>query len=624
VLNVVGTSADDHLQFRQTGKDISVSGISGSWSSSKVKSIVINLGDGNDFVSFNSFANGGTKALKEAITVVSGAGSEHVQLANSHDVYFNGPGNLLAVKSNGNATLNGAALNFKNSVVTSYKYGVLTVMGTNNGDSLALRQINGKITIVGVKGSWTASKVTSIVINLQNGNDSVSLNSLANGGNQALNKAITVRSGAGNETVHLANGHDVDFSGPGHILTVSVDGTVQLDGQTLTWNDPAPPPPNPNPNWFDTYIQDAALRALGSSLYSDNLISRGDVLSLFNSAKDGSAVDSTELADLRRIVDNASLFGSDDYTRNLTSYVAYGTVANSNYQNGQLGNLGAGSSSTHLDKLVNKWFLGLDRPIANGTYQQIAGTLFVGGAQYSDVNQGSVGDCYYLAALAEVAQRSNGTITSMFIVNGDGTYGVKFKNSSGQNVYVTVDSYLPTNGSYMVYAHVATNGSWTYSSTNELWVALAEKAYAQVNEFGWSRAGFTDDDGHSQSGLNSYAALSGGYVGYALEHITGLQSSWATTDVDYQPGSNSANFNFTTFVNAYNAGKLIGFASYSNPASGSGVVGGHAYAVTGYNAGNQTVTLYNPWGLYNGSAPGTLTMSWSQIQQNFAYFDYTV
>ena len=71
------------------------------------------------------------------------------------------------------------------------------------------------------------------------------------------------------------------------------------------------PPANPNPNWFDTNIQDAALRTLGSSLYIDSLISRADVLSLLNSAKDGSIVDATELADLRRIVDNASLFGAD-------------------------------------------------------------------------------------------------------------------------------------------------------------------------------------------------------------------------------------------------------------------------------------------------------------------------
>ena len=97
-----------------------------------------------------------------------------------------------------------------------------------------------------------------------------------------------------------------------------------------------PPPPNPNPNWFDTNIEDAALRTLGSSLYIDSLIDRTDVISLLNSAKDGSAVDATELTDLRRMVDNASLFGADDYTWTITSYVANGTVANANYQ-GTLG-----------------------------------------------------------------------------------------------------------------------------------------------------------------------------------------------------------------------------------------------------------------------------------------------
>jgi hypothetical protein len=81
-------------------------------------------------------------------------------------------------------------------------------------------------------------------------------------------------------------------------------------------------------------------------------------------------------------------------------------------------------------------------------------------------------------------------------------------------------------------------------------------------------------------------------------------------------GSSSS---FTTFVNAYNSGKMIGFASYQTPAAGSGVVGGHAYAVVGYNATAQTVTLFNPWGIEYG----LLTMNWSQVQSNFMYFDRT-
>ena len=608
VLNVIGTDAADQFQFKQVGKNLSINGVSGTWTETKVKSIFVDLKGGDDYVSLASLANGGNKAFAEKFTIKSGSGNEQVRLASLHNIYMSGTGHTLTV-SGSTASLDGAALNLTNKTIASFSSGVLKVTGTNAGDNLAFRQTSGKIFISNAVGSWDASKVKSIIVYLQDGNDHVSFDSLANGGNQALSKTITVRSGAGNETVHLANGHDVTFSGLGHTLSIATNGTVKLDGQTLSWDDdptPPPPPPNPNPNWFNTNIQDAALRTLGSSLYIDSLISRGDVLSLLNSAKDGSIVDATELADLRRMVDNASLFGADDYTRTITSYVAYGTVANTN---SGVGNLVANSNSTRLDNLVNKWFLGLDRPVASGTYKQIAGTLFVGGAQYSDVNQGSVGDCYYLAALAEVALRSNSTITSMFTVNGDGTYGVKFKNPTGQNVYVTVDSYLPTNGSYMVYAHVATSGAWTYSSTNELWVALAEKAYAQLNEFGWSRAGFAD------SGKNSYVAIDGGFISSAVRTSPGSPPTYRWT---------SSSTSFATFVSAYNAGKLIGFASHSTPASGSGVVGGHAYAVMGYNASNQTLTLYNPWGLNNGSAPALVTMTWSQIQQSFAYFDYTV
>jgi hypothetical protein len=317
--------------------------------------------------------------------------------------------------------------------------------------------------------------------------------------------------------------------------------------------------------------------------------------------KDGNVIDATEFADLRRIADNASLFAVDGYVHTLSRYVAYGSDANTKYQGAALGDLASGSSSTHLDKLMNKWFLGLDRPAAAGTYRQIAGTLFVGGASYADVKQGQVGDCYFVCALAEIALRSNSTITNMFVVNGDGTYGVKFKSPVGQSVFVTVDSYLPTNGAgNLIYAGMGANYN---SAGNELWVSLAEKAYAQVNEFGWSRYG-------SDNGQNTYVALEGGYIGDALEHVTGQNSNYTFTN-----GSTS----FTTFVNAWNAGKLVGFASKTAPASGS-VVGSHAYAVVDYNSSNQTLTLFNPW----GTQYGLLTVNWSQIQQNFDYFDRTV
>ena len=62
---------------------------------------------------------------------------------------------------------------------------------------------------------------------------------------------------------------------------------------------------------------------------------------------------------------------------------------------------------------------------------------------------------------------------------------------------------------------------------------------------------------------------------------------------------------------------MIGFAS--QPRRRSGVVGSHAYAVVGYNAATQTVTLFNPWGTIR-----PVDDNWGQIQASFQYFDRTV
>src|SRR5262249_48029716 len=158
-------------------------------------------------------------------------------------------------------------------------------------------------------------------------------------------------------------------------------------------------------------------------------------------------VDSTELADLRAIVANTSLFGSLGYVDQLASDVVNGSAANAHYLGQSLGNLAANSNGTQMEDLVGKWFLGTDHPIASGdvshvysSYRQFSGQLFVNGATYDDIRQGYLGDCYFMSTLGETALRDNSAITNMFIVNGDGTYTVKFFNA-GQPVYVTVDSY---------------------------------------------------------------------------------------------------------------------------------------------------------------------------------------
>lgn len=325
------------------------------------------------------------------------------------------------------------------------------------------------------------------------------------------------------------------------------------------------------------------------------------MMALLRNAEDGNVIDLTEFNDLKAIVGNARLFGGLDYVDQLASDVVSGNAANAHVAGISLGNLVPGSSSLQMEHLVNKWFLGLDHPTAGGAYRLTAGQLFVGGAAYTDINQGYLGDCYFVSTLAETALKNPGVIANMFITNGDGTYTVRFYNN-GKPQYVTVDPYLPTDASgRLIYAGI---GSMYNNAGNELWVSLAEKAYAQLNEIGFVRPGL------SGNGQNAYSAIEGGYIYAAQSQITGL----ATTPFT----STASTTSFQAFVTAYNQGKEIGFASKTTPAS-TAVVGSHAYAVAGYNAANQTVTLYNPWGIQYG----LVTMTWAQIQGSFSYFDHT-
>jgi hypothetical protein len=237
------------------------------------------------------------------------------------------------------------------------------------------------------------------------------------------------------------------------------------------------------------------------------------------------------------------------------------------------------------------------------TYAAAQGSLFgAGGPQYTDVRQGAVGDCYFVAALAELAQESPSAISDMFIVNGDGTYGVRFFQN-GAARYVTVDSMLPTySGGWFLFANMGDHAS---SASNVLWVALAEKAYAQMNESGWLRPAAWG------GGTNSYAGIEGGLFSDAARQI----ANRAISNYNVNGGSDAAALN-----NAENQNRLVGFASKTNPPD-SRIVGNHQYIVVAYNSSTQTVTLFNPWGIDNGSShPGLIHLSLSQLDNNFDYW----
>jgi hypothetical protein len=273
--------------------------------------------------------------------------------------------------------------------------------------------------------------------------------------------------------------------------------------------------------------------------------------------------------------------------------VVNGNQANASFQGQVLGNLAAGSSATQLNQLVDKWFLGADRPDAGGYgYQTYAGQLFVNGPAYTDIEQGQVGDCYLVATFGALAKSDPNAIASMIIDNGDNTYTVRFFGGTGAASFVTVDCQLPTaSWGGPVFAGV---GTYSPSSTsNELWVALLEKAYVQWNETGGT--------GRSDA-RNAYQAIAGGWMNDVYSQTINRYGSFYMNWTDSQQ---------SILVNAVLQNKVVTLGSRSS-SPGNGVVANHAYILTGYNAQTGTFSCYNPWGTNH---PGPLT--WSQLKTSF-------
>jgi len=217
--------------------------------------------------------------------------------------------------------------------------------------------------------------------------------------------------------------------------------------------------------------------------------------------------------------------------------------------------------------------------------------LFVDGPQYDDIKQGAVGDCYYLAVLAGLAESDPMIVRQMITPFGDGTYGVRFYNN-GQEVYLRVDADLPVNSAgSLVYARKGPDG--------ELWVPLAEKAYA-----------------YFRYGQNSYASISGGWMTTVFRQITG---GW--TNTRFTGGSPVDLYNY--FSSHLSQGHSVTIGSNYN--AQSPVVGSHAYVVMSVHTSGQQryVTIYNTWG-WDGRTwdsnryDGLLTLSIQQIQENFS------
>lgn len=383
--------------------------------------------------------------------------------------------------------------------------------------------------------------------------------------------------------------------------------------------------------WLASNLLDSKLANLAVSDYGKgNALTRFDMLGLFNEAAADGWVTKSEFHDLQLVVANGNYLSMPEYVQVLANKVVNGDLANAttngatnsngvyNVQPGNptpLGNIGANCPGGQLSALVGKWFLGFDHPrtgLADGSavnYQYAQGSLFGPGntVSYADITQGVVGDCYFLSALADVANGSPATIRSMIFDNGDGSFTVRFFDGTTAD-YLTVDRYLPANSKgVLVFAGL---GQSVNDPTTRLWVPLLEKAYVQINQSDWI----------GQDGTNCYGApgtdagINGGFSSNVFSQITGLAGY-------------GDNLDRTTLTQDVKAGMLVSLETpmFDNPTQlidGFQIVGNHQYSVVGYNASTDEFTLFNPHGIKATDSTGLLQhVTWGMIFDIFSGLD---
>lgn len=417
-----------------------------------------------------------------------------------------------------------AAINFSNAI--------LTITGTSGDDVMTITQTGSTITVINAGRSSTYDSVSRIVANLGDGNDTFTMAS-----NVAV--AAKVSGGRGNDVISGGAGSDYLDGGAGNDQLYGQGGSDQLFGGA-------------GANLLDGGLGDDTIVSISNS--RDTVFGRDGLDLIWADSTDTvSGLSQTEISG-GYIHTVRSFYQPWTTTTTLADYVSLDLA-------GQSIKDPAPTSSSY-------------------TYQNFASVpLFTNGLDMDDIQQGNVGDCYFLASLASMADVDPMSIRKSIVDLGDGTYAVRFYRN-GAATYVRMDADLPTSGGRLVYQDLGAD--------RDLWAALLEK--------GWA---------YFRRNVGTYISIESGWMQEVYTAMTGKPSI-----NNYFEGVTSAQA-YTNITGLLSTGKAVTLGSYGN--ADSPIVGGHAYTVVSAQMdlqGIKWITVYNPWGrdyYGNGSNDGNFS-----------------
>lgn len=225
----------------------------------------------------------------------------------------------------------------------------------------------------------------------------------------------------------------------------------------------------------------------------------------------------------------------------------------------------------------------------NATYGEVKGVVAAKGQDDAheidpnDVEQGALGDCYFVAQLAAQAKTNPGRIKDLIKDNGNNTFTVTLHLKDPANPYkrvatpIVVDAQFPQKDGGVAYAKPGDRGN----TGPELWVMLIEKAFAKHSGSYELIRGSKTRDGDvfgMMSGANS-GSIS---LGLGADLLLQKLSAALTNGQAISFGAKNKN---------------TADEALQGEAKTAGVVLNHAYSLLGVDAKARTVDLRNPWGV---------------------------